>query len=332
MDPQNNQQPQNSQQPTREQQPQTQQAQQQSQPSQQTEDHKKGKFSRSWQLVKASASGVNKDKEVVVLVVIEQIVILLAAALLWYLFFASPFRSVLYNSSASGSYESNTTPIGWAVFIIIGIIITTMSSLVEGAVCSAAFDRFSGKNPTLGTCTSSALKKFVPLSMFSIVTFAVRFAASKASEGSNNLGAKSIAKLANTAWNIMTYFSIPIIMQSKESVGPVNSIKYSINVLKKNWGESLIANFGVGFIQTIVILVLFMIFAPICFIILFSGAPLAVLVTVSIIFILILASVSLFFSVLSIYVKTALFYYVQFNKTPEAFSNSNLASIFSVKN
>jgi hypothetical protein len=329
MDPQNNQKPQNSQQPLREQQPQTQQ---QSQPIQQTEGHKKGKFSRSWQLVKASASGVNKDKEVVVLVVIEQIAILLAAALLWYLFFASPFRSVLYNASASGTYESNTTPIGWAVFIIFGIIITTMSSLVEGAVCSAAFDRFSGKNPTLGTCTSSALKKFVPLSMFSVVTFAVRFAASKASEGSNNVGAKSIAKLANTAWNIMTYFSIPIIMQSKESVGPVNSIKYSINVLKKNWGESLIANFGVGFIQTIVILVLLMIFAPIGFIILSSGASLTILIAVGIIFILILASVSLFFSVLSIYVKTALFYYVQFNKTPEVFSNSNLAGIFSVKN
>ena len=285
----------------------------------------------SWQLFKASLSGVNKDKEVVILVLIEQLIVVVVAILVWYLFYASPFKEVFYSSSSSGSFENNTTIAGWAVVIIIGVIITTVSSLVEGAVCSAAFDRFNGNNPTLATCTKSAMSKFTPLAMFSIVTFAVRFAASKASEGSNNIGTKAIAKLANTAWNIMTYFSIPIIVLSKDNVGPIDSIKYSINVLKKNWGESLIANFGVGVIQSVITVILFAIFIPVALLAFFSGAPLPLLIGLAIIFILIMVSISLFFSVLSIYVKSALFYYVEYNKVPEAFSTTDLHSIFSVK-
>ncbi len=42
----------------------------------------------------------------------------------------------------------------------------------------------------------------------------------------------------------MTYFVVPVIVVEK--LGPLAAGKRSFEVLKRTWGESLVANFGVG--------------------------------------------------------------------------------------
>ena len=55
------------------------------------------------------------------------------------------------------------------------------------------------------------------------------------------------------AWSAVTYFVVPVIVVEK--VGPIDAAKRSLQVLKKTWGEALVANFGIGFIVFLVSLV-----------------------------------------------------------------------------
>jgi membrane-bound ClpP family serine protease len=55
-----------------------------------------------------------------------------------------------------------------------------------------------------------------------------------------------IASVLGMGWSAVTYFVVPVIVV--ESVGPIEAAKRSFQVLKKTWGEALVANFGIGIV------------------------------------------------------------------------------------
>jgi hypothetical protein len=70
-----------------------------------------------------------------------------------------------------------------------------------------------------------------------------------------NLGiiGKIITGLIGIVWSITTFFVVPII--AYENVGPIDAFKRSASLMRKQWGESLVANFSFALVQTIGILV-----------------------------------------------------------------------------
>jgi hypothetical protein len=53
-----------------------------------------------------------------------------------------------------------------------------------------------------------------------------------------------VSALLGTAWTIITYFVVPILVVEK--VGPFEAIRRSTALLKKTWGEALVGHFGLG--------------------------------------------------------------------------------------
>jgi hypothetical protein len=60
---------------------------------------------------------------------------------------------------------------------------------------------------------------------------------------------KIITGLIGVVWSIATFFVIPVI--AYEKIGPVDAVKRSSQLMKEKWGESLGANFSLGLIQFI---------------------------------------------------------------------------------
>lgn len=54
------------------------------------------------------------------------------------------------------------------------------------------------------------------------------------------------ANLLGLAWNILTYFVVPVI--AYENVGPFKAIGRSKDILRRTWGEALVSNISVGLI------------------------------------------------------------------------------------
>lgn len=288
---------------------------------------KAGKFSMSWRLVKAAWRGLMQDKEMSFFVILEFIVGLIILAITVYFFIFSPFRLSLSDANLEDiSFQ------GYVVLFVLGLVIAIVSAYSEGAICSAAFERFAGGNPTISSASKVAISRFGSLFNFTFLSFTLRFFANVAEDKSDNIVAKSAAKVAKTAWSITTYFSIPAIIASPTKLGPLKAIQSSIDILKKNWGESLISNFGIYVVTSLISGIVFVLALISIGIIYLIGLPLLPgAIAVAIIFVIITILMSLISSLLNVYVKAALFYYVNNGKAPAEFGAVDLPSIFSKK-
>src|SRR5206468_674804 len=69
---------------------------------------------------------------------------------------------------------------------------------------------------------------------------------------SNRQVGRFVSMILGTAWTIITYFVVPVLVVEK--TGPFKAVGRSIELLKKTWGEALIGNFGLGFFEFLVVL------------------------------------------------------------------------------
>jgi len=63
----------------------------------------------------------------------------------------------------------------------------------------------------------------------------------------------TISALLGTAWTIMTYFVMPVIVIG--GVGPIEAFKRSAGTLKRTWGEALVGSFSLGLLSLLPIIV-----------------------------------------------------------------------------
>ena len=55
-----------------------------------------------------------------------------------------------------------------------------------------------------------------------------------------------VASVFGFAWNVATFLVVPVLVM--ENVDPIEAVKRSAGLLKKTWGEQLIANFGISMV------------------------------------------------------------------------------------
>ena len=67
---------------------------------------------------------------------------------------------------------------------------------------------------------------------------------------SNNRVGQFVAAIVGTAWSILTFFVVPVLLYEDKDV--FGSIKQSGRIMREKWGESLGANFGFGIITFLV--------------------------------------------------------------------------------
>jgi hypothetical protein len=66
----------------------------------------------------------------------------------------------------------------------------------------------------------------------------------------NNLMGSIVGSILGTAWTLATYFVIPVILF--EDLGIFRSLKRSGQLFKNRWGASLVGQYGIGFVFSII--------------------------------------------------------------------------------
>lgn len=129
------------------------------------------------------------------------------------------------------------------------------------------------------------------------------------------------------AWSAVTYFVVPVIVV--ERMGPIAATKKSFSILKKTWGESLTANFGIGFVVFAVSLLGII---PIMLGVAALGAGIVPVGIAGIgIGVVILLVVSLISSALHTIIIGALYLYAAEGKVPEQFDEDVFRHAFAHK-
>jgi len=279
------------------------------------------RLSNGWEMSKESLRVLRMDKELLLFPLFSGICCLLVMATFLIPAFASEeLRTMIDNGEAADN------PLVWIITFLFYFANYFVIVFFNSALVACAIIRFRGGDPTVADGFRAAGKRLPAIFGWALVSATVGVIL-KVIESNNQKVGQIVSAILGAGWTIATYFVVPVLVV--ENVGPIDSVKRSWGVLKKTWGESIGANFGVGF----------MVFlgSVVCLVPLFGGAYLIVqgavgLGMTAIVFGLIgLMIVSLVSSALNTIILAALYLYAADQETPQHFDERLLRGAFATR-
>ena len=198
------------------------------------------KWSRTWELTKQSFAVIAADKRLLIFPVLSGIAVLLVSVS-----FAIPILM-------SGKFDTaQMTPADYVVGFLFYFANYFVVLFFNCALVACANICLSGGHATVADGLKAAWSRLPRIILWAVVAATVGFAIRLIEERVEKLG-KIIAWLLGTAWTLMTYFIVPVLMF--EDAGVVDSVKRSTSVLKKTWGEEIVSGFSFGLIWLVALL------------------------------------------------------------------------------
>ncbi len=200
------------------------------------------KFSRTWDLTKQSFHVLAGDKRLLLFPVMSAIAVVLVSV------------SFLIPVLATGTFAQKgqpTTPGEYAIMFLFYfanyfVIVFFNSALVYSAsVC------LSGGHATVRDGLSGAWGRIGQIFAWALVAATVGMIL-RILEDRLGRFARIITWLLGTAWTLMTYFIVPVLVF--EDLGIVDSIKRSAGVFKQTWGEEVASSLSFGLVWLVLII------------------------------------------------------------------------------
>lgn len=183
---------------------------------------------RSFALVKTSWDILMDDKKLLVFPLISGIV-----SLIIILTFALPLL-------LTGSFMSMTR-MGPVLFYGLLFVFYAVSYFAviffNTALITCVNARLNGRDATIGDGLSNAMGHIGPILAWSLISATVGLILQVLEDKAGFLG-QIAATLIGGAWGLVTFFVVPILIL--EDKGVVDSVKDSVSLIKKTWGESIV--------------------------------------------------------------------------------------------
>ena len=274
------------------------------------------KFSRSWGLVKASASVLRSDKELLLFPIVSAVCTAIVAAT----FIVPAIGLRIFDGNEPGVVE---VLFGFAFYLCQYFVIFFFNTALVGA----AMIRLEGGDPTVADGLRIARSKFVAILGYAAIAATVGLLLQAAEQRAGILG-KIVIGIVGVAWTVATFLVVPVLVT--RDIGPIDAVKESAALLKRTWGENLVGNAGIGLAFGLVTVLVALVFIA-----LVIGAAVtmgAVAATVlAIIGALVLAFLAVFQAALSGVYSAALYRFATDGAPPPGFGGGELQAAFRVK-
>jgi hypothetical protein len=195
---------------------------------------------RSFALVKTSWDILMDDKKLLVFPLLSGIVSLIVL-----LTFALPLI-------LTGSFMSNTG-LGPVMFYGLLFVFYAVSYFVviffNTALITCVNARLNGRDATISDGLSNAMRHIGSILAWSLISATVGLILQVLEDKAGFIG-QIAATLIGGAWGLVTFFVVPILIL--EDKGVVDSVKDSVSLIKKTWGESIVGG-GTIFLVFLVI-------------------------------------------------------------------------------
>lgn len=191
-----------------------------------------GRFSRSWELVKASASVLRSDKELMLFPVISGVASLVVLAT-----FLLPMA--LLGLFAEG-FGAGALVLGFLFYFCQYAVVIFFNS----ALVAAAMIRLEGGDPTLGDGFNAAKARIPAILGYAAIAATVGVLLQSLKNSKNNFIVRLVGSGLGVAWTLATFLLVPVLVS--RDVGPIDALKESVALFKRTWGESAIGTVGIG--------------------------------------------------------------------------------------
>lgn len=270
------------------------------------------KFSRSWELVKASAGVLRSDKELMLFPLISG-----AATLVVMATFLIPVFALRIFENGIG--------IGGAVlgflfyFCQYSVIIFFNCALV-----GAAMIRLDGGDPTLRDGFDAAKSRLPSILGYAAIAATVGVFLQALKNKDNNFIVRLVGSGLGAAWTLATFLVVPVLVS--RDIGPIDALKESVTLLRRTWGENAIGNVGIGAAFGLITFLFLLVGAGLTFVA--YQVSLALAIGVGVIFLLGALLLGIYQAALSGVYSAALYRYAVSHEAPAAFRGAMLEDAF----
>lgn len=189
------------------------------------------KFSRSWNLVKASASVLRSDKELMLFPVISGAVTLVVLAT-----FLLPAFALRIFADGFG--------LGGVVFgFLFYFVQYAVMIFFNCALVGAAMIRLDGGDPTLADGLNAAKARIPAILGYAAIAATVGVLLQGLKQKDNFL-VRLMGSVLGAAWTLATFLVVPVLVS--RDIGPIDALKQSVALLKRTWGENAVGQVGIG--------------------------------------------------------------------------------------
>ena len=192
-----------------------------------------GKLSNSFELVKASATVLRADKELLAFPLLSGI----SSVLVMATFIVPAWWTGFLEGMADQEYMAYA--FGFAMYLAL----YTVTFFFNAALVGAALIRLDGGDPTLADGLNIAIDKLPKIIGYAAISATVGMVLRALSERLGFLG-QMVVGFIGLAWSLTTYLVVPVLVT--RDVGPADAIKESATLFKKTWGEQVVGNMGLG--------------------------------------------------------------------------------------
>ena len=270
------------------------------------------KFSRSWTLVKASASVLRSDKELMLFPVISGIATLIVLAT-----FLLPMFALRIFADGIGL---GGMVFGFAFYFVQYSVMIFFNCALVGA----AMIRLEGGDPTLADGFRAARAKIGPILGYAAIAATVGVLLQSLKSRDNNFLVRLIGSGLGAAWTLATFLVVPVLVS--RNVGPIDALKESVSLLKRTWGENAVGQVGIGAAFGLITFAIVLVGAALT--LLAAQASLALAVVVGALFLLAVLLVGIYQAALSGIYSAALYRYAVSHEAPAAFRGAGLEQAF----
>jgi hypothetical protein len=283
-------------------------------------------FSRSWRITKLSFSVIGKDKEMLLFPILAGIFSTLYTLLL--LFPSGVLEFVGSDSVGAVSFGI----LQYAMVFLTYLGLSFIATFCNVCVVYTTKIRFEGGDATFMESIRFGFSKVGVIFQWSLVSatigliFLLLDRLAERVGGIGEIILNLVRSLLGVIWSIVTLFVVPTLVF--EDVTPIEAIKKSSEIIKKTWGENLVAHYGMGLMQFL---------AGFCLIAISIGLAMVIPSETGTIFalgfgIISLIFMTLVFNVAKMVFQTALYVYASTGTEPDMFEGETLASAFGRKN
>ncbi len=236
------------------------------------------KFSRSWSLIKYSAGVLKQDKELLIFPLLSSI----AAILVALTFVPLLLQSGLATEQGPTEASAGDYALMFALYLAEYFVIFFFNAALVGA----ALIRMDGGDPTVRDGLRIATSKIGSIFGYAMIAATVGVVLRAVAERLGMVG-QFIIGLIGLAWTVATFLTVPVLVA--RDVGPMDAVKQSAALLKKTWGENIIANAGLGFVFVFVYIGMMVVFAGLVALVQGSGPAVISVFVVAIVALVIVA-------------------------------------------
>ena len=272
------------------------------------------KFSRSWELVKASASVLRSDKELMLFPLISGLVTLVVMATFMIPVFA---LRIFDNGVGVGGVV-----VGFLFYFCQYSVIIFFNCALVGA----AMIRLDGGDPTLRDGFDAAKSRLPSILGYAAIAATVGVFL-QALKSEDNFIVRLIGSGLGVAWTLATFLVVPVLVS--RDIGPVDALKESVALLKRTWGENAIGNVGIGAAFGLITFAFLLVGAGLTFLA-FQASP-VLAVGVGVVFLIGVLLLGVYQAALSGIYSAALYRYAVSRETPTAFQGAMLETAFKPK-